>query len=218
MNDFPDIKASPAFDTFLQTYGSTYRNKILFTVNYRDIQYYINAMGGSRSTPYNFTFIDAIGAEPNFGILNIADVWNATIDQIKSNLTHFMLQYETTLNKAYQLSARNGTNLITFSGGPYLKTPKYAYIWSNKTNSTLYAANASLELDLANTLFNMTQSDTWVGEFYLQWFARMKSMGIRTVTFTQLANLAGPAFNFDLDVVPLVPFLNTTTPAYQALN
>ena len=217
MNDLPDIKSAPAFDTFMAAYGYAYRNKILFTANYRDIQYYINAMGGGRAAPYNFTYIDAIGAEPNFGVLGIADVWDATVDQIKSNLTHFMLQYETTLNNAYQIAKRNGTNLVTFSGGPYLKTPRYSYIWRNKTNSS-YAVNASLELTLANTLFNMTQNDSWVGEYYLQWYARMKSMGIRSVLFSQLTTSYGPAFSFDWDFVPLVPFLNTTTPTYLALN
>lgn len=142
MNDFPDAKITPIFDTFMTSYGATYRSSILFTINYKDIQYYINAMG-MRTSPINFTYIDAIGAEPNFGILSIADVWNATNDEIKSNLTHFMLKYETTLNKAYQLAKRNGTNLITFSGGPYLKATRYGYIWMNKTN-TSYAANATL--------------------------------------------------------------------------
>lgn len=218
MNGFPDNKSSPAFDSFMSTYGPSYRSNVLFTVNYKDIQYYINAMGGTRSTPYNFTYIDAIGAEPNFGVLGIGDVWNATIDQIKGNLTHFMLQYETTLNKAFQLATRNGTNLVTFSGGPYIKTQRYAYIWRNKTNSSLYATNASLEYDLAVTLFNMNQNDTWVGEFYLQWLARMKSMGIKSILFSQLTSLGGPAFNYDIDFVPLLPFLNGTTPVYIALN
>lgn len=60
MNDFPDSKTNPAFTIFMQTYGSAYRNKILFTINYRDVQYYINAVG-MRTTPINFTYIDAIG-------------------------------------------------------------------------------------------------------------------------------------------------------------
>jgi hypothetical protein len=45
------------------------------------------------SPPINFTYIDAIGAEPNFGILSIDEVWNPTLDQIKSNLTNDMLKY-----------------------------------------------------------------------------------------------------------------------------
>ena len=55
-----------------------------------------------------------------------------------------MLNYEVTLNRAYQLAKRNGTNLITFSGGPYIKTPRYAYIWRNKSDPTTYGGNATI--------------------------------------------------------------------------
>lgn len=61
MNDIPDAKTSPAFSTFLLAYGISFRLNIVFTINYKDIQYYINAMGG-RKTPVDFTYIDAIGA------------------------------------------------------------------------------------------------------------------------------------------------------------
>lgn len=44
-----------------------------------------------RKTPVNFTYIDAIGFEPGFGQLEIGQVWNANVDEIKSNLTHIML-------------------------------------------------------------------------------------------------------------------------------
>ena len=70
MNDFPDKVTTPAFHTFLQAYGPTYRNKILFTINYADIQYYINANGMRTSPAINFTYIDAIGAEASFGVLD----------------------------------------------------------------------------------------------------------------------------------------------------
>lgn len=60
MNDFPDAKSTPAFETFIQSYGTTYRQEILFTINYKSIDYYMNAMG-MRKTPVNFTYIDAIG-------------------------------------------------------------------------------------------------------------------------------------------------------------
>ena len=93
MNNFTDITTAPVFDNFMATYGYSYRNKILFTANYKDVQYYINAMGMRTTPPINFTYIDAIGFEPNFGILSISQVWNATVDQIKGNLTHYMLQY-----------------------------------------------------------------------------------------------------------------------------
>lgn len=203
----------------MATYGYTYRSSVLFTINYKDIQYYINAIGlGMRKTPINFTYIDAIGAQPNFGNLAIGDVWNANTNEIKSNLTNNMLSYEVILNRAYQLAKRNGTNLITFSGGPYIKTPRYGFIWRNKTDTATFAANATLQNNLALNLFNMNQNDPWVGEFYLQWLGRLKSMGVRSVMFSQLTNLGSPAFNYDMDFVPLVPFLNVTTPAYNALN
>ncbi len=109
--------------------------------------------------------------------------------------------------------------MITFSGGPYLKAPRWGYIWLNQTNSS-YAVNATLELDLGTKLYNMNLNDEWVGEFYLQWLARMKSMGIKSILFSQLANLGSPQSNLnnDIDFIPLVPFLNMTTPTYRALN
>lgn len=41
------------------------------------------------------------------------------------------------------MAKRNGTSLITFSGGPYIKTYQYAYIWKNKT-SNVYSDNATI--------------------------------------------------------------------------
>lgn len=213
MNDFPDAKTNPAFDTFIQAYGIAYRQQILFTINYKDVQYYINAMG-MRKTPVNFTYIDAIGFEPNFGQLSIGQVWNATVADIKSNLTNIMLSTEVNINKAFQMAKRNGTNLITFSGGPYLKTYQYDYIWKNKT-SAVYADNATMELNLANTLKDMNLNDPWVGEFYLQWIARLKSMGMKSITFCQF--VGGP-WTLNTDIVPLVQYLNMTTPVYTAIK
>lgn len=106
-------------------------------------------MGSKRTA--NFTYIDAIGFEPGFGQLDIGQVWNANVDEIKSNLTNIMFTNEVSINKAFQQSKRNGTHLITYSSGPYLKTYQYGYIWKNKT-STVYADNATRELNLANTL------------------------------------------------------------------
>ncbi len=70
MNDFPDNKTNPAFTTFMNAYGSDYRSSVLFTINYKNVQYYINAVG-MRTIPINFTYIDAIGFEPTFGQLDI---------------------------------------------------------------------------------------------------------------------------------------------------
>lgn len=90
MNDFPDAKTHPAFETFITAYGKEYRKQILFTINYKYLEYYSNAMGSKRTA--NFTYIDAIGFEPMFGQLEIGQVWNANVDEIKSNLTSIMLQ------------------------------------------------------------------------------------------------------------------------------
>ena len=92
MNDFPDLKTNPAFTTFIQAYGNAYRTKVLFTVNYKNVQYYINAITKTNRR-VNFTYIDAIGFDANFGMLDIGEVWNGTIDDIKSNLTNQMLAY-----------------------------------------------------------------------------------------------------------------------------
>jgi hypothetical protein len=92
MNDFPDAKTNPVFTTFMETYGIQYRSNVLFTINYREVQYYINAMG-MRTKPINFTYIDAIGFEPSMGVLEIGQVWNGNVDDIKSNLTNQMLSY-----------------------------------------------------------------------------------------------------------------------------
>ena len=77
MNDFPDAKTTPAFSAFLSAYGVSYRQKIVFTVNYKDIQYYINAMG-MRQTPIDFTYIDAIGAEAAFGTIDAIQEYGST--------------------------------------------------------------------------------------------------------------------------------------------
>jgi hypothetical protein len=71
MNNFPDLVTTPAFDTFMQAYGSGYRQSFLFTINYQYIQYYINAMGMRVSPPINFTYIDAIGFSGDFGVLDV---------------------------------------------------------------------------------------------------------------------------------------------------
>lgn len=213
MNDFPDARTNPAFTTFMATYGSAFRNNILFTINYKDVQYYINAMG-MRTSPINFTYIDAIGFEPNFGILDIGQVWNGDRNDIKNNITNLMFTYEVNANKAFQIARANNTHLITFSGGPYIKTYRYAYIWKNQTNSS-YADNATLELNLASTLNDMNLNDGWVGELYLQWIGRLKSMGMRSLVFT---DFVGGGFTLNTDIVPLVPYLNMTTPTYTAIS
>lgn len=104
--------------------------------------------------------------------------------------------------------------MITVSGGPYIKTPRFDYIWRNKS-STVYADNATIELNLANKLNEMNLKDSWVGEYYLLFIARLKSMGMKSLLFGQLFS---GAFTTDISIVALVPFLNMTTPVYTALK
>lgn len=61
----------------------------------------------------------------------------------------------------------------------------------------------------------MTLNDPWVGEFYLQWIARLKSMGMKTITLCQFV---GGSWTLSTDIVPLVQYLNMTTPAYNAIK
>jgi len=69
MNNVPDSIVTPKFDLWINNYGLDNRNSVLFVVSYTDIQYFINAMGGKRSTPFNWTYIDAIGFDAYFGDL-----------------------------------------------------------------------------------------------------------------------------------------------------
>lgn len=216
MNDFPDKVTTPAFDTFLQAYGPAYRSKILFTINYRDIQYYINAVGMRTTPPVNFTYIDAIGAEAAFGITDATQGYGLSDADLKKFIINQELTYETTLNTAYQRAKMNGTNFVMFSGGPYLKVP--AYVWNyryslNSSNQTLKTL-ADQENSLQSTLVNLTLNDPWVQELYLHWIARLKSMGITTIMFSQLV---GPFTNAS-NIVPLLPNLNSTTQIYNALR
>ena len=70
MNSFPDLVSTPSFSTFMQAYGQIFRPYVVFTINYLNTQYYINAMGSQRSPPFNFTYIDAIGFPGDFGIID----------------------------------------------------------------------------------------------------------------------------------------------------
>lgn len=216
MNDLPDKITGPAFDTFMTTYGQTYRNKVLFTINYKDIQYYLNAMGGTRSTPYNFTYIDAIGAEATFGIVDATKGYDLSDADLKKLIINMELTYETTLNNAYQQTTFNGTTLIMFSGGPYLKVPRYGwnFKYSQNTSNTTLKTLADQETALQQVLLTMNLNDTWVQELYLHWIGRLKSMGVKTIMYSQLVGV----FTNNTDIVPILSNLNSTTQLYTALK
>jgi hypothetical protein len=146
----------------MQAYGSSYRNNILFTINFGDIQDYINVME-TRTSPINFTYIDAIGVEAAFGTTDPTAGSGLSNDALHKLIINEELSYEATLNTAFQISRQNGTNLVIFSGG--LKVPGHMG-------------------NLQSTLMNMNLNDPWVPELYLHWIARLKTMGVTTLMFS----------------------------------
>lgn len=84
MNNFPDSKTNPAFTTFMAAYGSDYRSKVVFTINYQNIQYYINALGMRTTPPINFTYIDAIGFSGDFGVLDATTAYGLSDSALKA--------------------------------------------------------------------------------------------------------------------------------------
>lgn len=110
----------------------------------------------------------------------------------------------------------NGTDFVMYSGGPYLKTPNWKYIWQssqNPTNLTLKAL-AQKETALYNRLTTMTQNDPWVQEIYLHWIARLTSMGVKSILFSQLVG----TFTWNTDIVPIQPNLNSPTQIFNVLS
>jgi hypothetical protein len=216
MNNFPDQLTNPAFSTFMQSYGATYRSKVLFTINYQYIQYYINALGMRVSPPINFTYIDAIGFSGDFGVLDATTAYGLNDSALKAYIINTELTYETTVNTAYQLSKRNGTDFVMYSGGPYLKTPRYGWNWkySQNTSNLTVQALAAQETSLYATLLNMTLNDAWTQELYLHWIARLTSMGVNSIAFSQLFGI----FTTNSDFVPLLADLSSTTQIYTALR
>lgn len=103
-----------------------------------------------------------------------------------------------------------------YSGGPYLKTPRYGWNFQysrNPTNLTLQTL-ATQETSLYNTLLNMTLNDPWVQELYLHWIGRLTSMGVKTILYSQLVG----TFTNNSDIVPLLPNLGSYTQIYNALK
>lgn len=216
MNDFPDSKTNPAFNIFMNVYGQGYRSNVLFTINYQYIQYYINALGMRKSPPINFTYIDAIGFSGDFGVLDATVGYGLSDSDLKKQIINAELAYETTVNTAYQLCRRNGTDMVMYSGGPYLKTPRYAWNWKysqNTSNQTLKTL-AAQETSLYNTLLDMTINDPWVQELYLHWIARLSSMGVKSILYSQMVG----QLTTNSDIVPLLTNLNSVTQIYTALK
>jgi hypothetical protein len=119
------------------------------------------------------------------------------------------------VNQAYQISKMNGTDFVMYSGGPYLKTPNWQYIWRSSQNPTdaNLSTLAQKETALYNRLATMVLNDPWVQELYLHWIARMTSIGVKTLLFSQLVG----RFTWNSDLVPLQPDLNSPTQMFSTL-
>ena len=216
MNNFPDAKTNPAFTTFMSAYGSEYRSDVVFTINYQNILYYISALGMRTTSPINFTYIDAIGFSGDFGVLDATTAYGLSDSALKAAIINSELTYETTVNTAYQLSKKNGTDFVMYSGGPYLKPPRYGwnFQYSRSTSNLTLQTLAAQETSLYNTLLNMTLNDPWVQELYLHWIGRLTSMGVKTILYSQLVG----TFTNNSDIVPLLSDLGSFTQTYTALK
>jgi hypothetical protein len=215
MNDFPDRIINPIFDQFFTSYGFNYRQNVLCVSSYTYIQYYINAMG-MRQSPINFTYIDAIGADSSFGIVD-ALVANPLDDSsLKKLLINYQLNNLITIGRAYQLAKMNNTNLVTFTGGPYIKTPQYgwAFQYGNNKGSSQYLANMNIEIAVNARLYNMNLNDNWVAELHLDYMARLRNLGIKTIMISLLVGANTTARDF----VPILSNLNATSIIYDAIN
>lgn len=93
MNNFPDARTSPAFATFMAAYGTDYRSKVVFTINYQTIQFYINALGMRTTPPIDFTYIDAIGFSGDFGVLDATTAYGLTDSALKAAIISAELAY-----------------------------------------------------------------------------------------------------------------------------
>lgn len=93
MNNFPDQITSGIFDNFTQNYGIGYRSSVLFTINYRNAQYYINAVGMRTSPPINFTYIDAIGVDASFGIIDATQGYGLSDSALKALIINYQLNF-----------------------------------------------------------------------------------------------------------------------------
>jgi hypothetical protein len=101
-----------------------------------------------------------------------------------------------------------------------LKTPQFGWNWQYNNNINGAKANATVltlanqETTLYSYLYNMTQKDSWVGELYLRWQARLTSLGIQTIMYSQFIG----DYKTDSAFVPILANLSSTTLAWTALS
>lgn len=216
MNDVPDNVTTPKFTTWMNSYGVANRDNVLFVVSYVYIQYFINSIG-MRTTPINWTYIDAIGMDAYFGDLTVSNAYNLSDADLKKLVRHQELTAEVQYVKARQYATQKNLQLVCFSGGPYLKVPQYGaqFVYDflkNQTADNLLAKNH--EIELAAQLEGLNR-DPWMGDLALDWVARLRNLGVKTVMFYQFVeNWTDNRYG-----VPLLRALNgTTTPVYDAIK
>lgn len=215
MNDIPDVILKQKFSIFLKYYGEEYRNQIIFVLSYRNTQYFINAIG-MRQTPVDYDYIDAIGIDSSFADdLNIFNAYNISEKDFKELMMSQLLEKEILINKAYKFAWKIGKELITFSGNPNLKAPRYQwrfiYDWrKDQTPQNLIYKNQ--EIQLSNYLHDF-HNNKFVKEIFHFWLIRLKNIGLKTLISPILVD----PYTDDRDFIPLLENLsNTNSTFYQA--
>lgn len=117
---------------------------------------------------------------------------------------------------ARQYALNLSLSFITYSGGPYLKPYQYGarFVYDylkNQTAQNLIAKNDEINL---STQLEQLNNDPWIGDLYVDWVVRLKNIGIKTVMVSRLVE---PWID-GRDDVPLLRFLNQTTPGYDAIK
>lgn len=215
MNDVPDNVTTPRFSNWMSNYGVGLRSNVVFVICYTDIQYFINAMG-MRTTPIDWSYIDAIGMDGYFGDLNGMNAANLSGDELKKFIISQALEREAINWKAAQLAVMKGVELVCFSGGPYIKIPAYGYLYrydylKQQSPDRLILRNQEAALDPVLEALN---HDPWMGELILDWITRLNNIGVRTVMFYTLVE----PWTVMRAGVPLLRYLDgSTTPTYDAV-
>ena len=215
MNDIPDALLSQKFSIFLENYGIEHREKIVFTLNYRVAQYFINAIG-ERKTKVNYDYIDCIGVDGSFADgLNIFNAYNVSDDELIKLILHKQLDYEVIINRAYRFALHIGKEFITFQGSPQLKAPRYEWRFmydfkKNETEQNLIYKNQ--EIELSDDLHEF-HKNSFVKEILHNWLIRLKNIGIKTIISAILVD----PYTDNRDFIPLVENLSSKDSTfYQA--
>lgn len=205
MNDIPDSIINPKFSKFLNFYGKEYRDKVVFAINYRNAQYFINAIG-MRQSPVNLDYIDVIGIEANFANnLNIFNAYNLSQEELKNLIINKELEEEILINRAFKFSRKIGKELIAYGSNFMLKAPRYEwrFIYDfKKIQTEENLKNKNQEINLSEQLRNFYQND-FVTEIFHNWLIRLSNIGLKTI----VSPIFVDPFTDDRDFVPLMESL-----------